>query len=210
MAFKSIFRAFRSAFKPGVMTLNPFTPTSADPPVYTGSNRNTDPLTDNFGNQWFRNADNPLVFFDESSPGTSLYGNLGFQRHSVFLDEQYGYIGQGPGDNGLPCALFKVWAWSGDGLTAWSAAPVYLHIYHGSQNLSGAPLANGSVPDFSVAVAIPPGLTSIDFGLGLPFNGTEGGGGISLYLSSTPDTLTLGPQGYIAANWAFYDITSMS
>lgn len=203
MGFNSILKAFRATLKPGVADLNEEATQTANYPVYSDS-ENGDPNSDNFGNQWVKDAGLPLAFRDQSNPLGLKDAAAIRQIWEYAATTDIMYIGQTIG-GGAPCALYQLIAFAGDPTVAWDADPIYLQL-HITNNGIAPPL--GRPAQFSMPVPRPPLLANYWPTVRTPFNSVSAfTGGIAIAFSSTPDNYTPGPVGSINANYAFYSYT---
>lgn len=197
MAFKSVLKAFRGAFKPGSRDTVPGTGTVDFQRV--GENENGDPLCDLFGSQWVRESTYPSPFRDESNQNSRVEGAPFKQLWERAFAADLMYIGQN-GGNGAPCALYNLQVQIGDPAIPWATSPYYVQLFTPN---NGVPPSGR--PDWCMPV-LREG-SSFSFGVNTPFNGVSGqGGGIAIAFSVTRDVFTSpgGVLGFINANWAFY------
>ena len=201
VSFKSVFKAFRAAAKPGM--LEPPPPSSPVHP-YGGqnlqSNENGDAVCDLYGSQWVRESTYPNSFRDSINPfGTTSEGVPFKQLWERAFAVDHLYIGQDSGV-GRPCALYNLDVQFGDPAIPWATSPYYVQLF--TPNNGVAPSGR---PDWCMPVAREG--SSYSFGVNTPFNGVSGtGGGIAIAFSVTRDVYTSpgGVLGFINANWAYY------
>lgn len=209
MGFKSLWRALRVSNKPGLQTgFDSFVVTPKNYAQYS-ENSNADPLCDQYGCQWTRDAGVPLGFRDTSNVSSASLGMLYKQIWETAVAVDHMFVGQGFA-GGAPCAVFKVAASFGDPAIPWDASPYYLQLFTPNNGVLPGP---GAIPDFVIPAPRPNeglGQAYFDFGVRTPFNGVSGlGGGVCLAFSVTPNVYTNpgGVLGQINVNWARYAYT---
>jgi len=208
MTFKSIFSAYRVNAKPGVKSLNNQDPNlPATGPQFT-DNENADPLCDEFGSQWVRDASDPRAFLDSSNENLSVLGTPQAQVWSFFPNflvpaETFYFVGQEAGGNGRPAAIYNLVAMAG----AAPAIPLFLQVF--TPNNGVAPI-NGAFPAFSMPIPALPDCAKWSFTVKTPLNGVSGlSGGFAIAASKTGDVYTAPLVGDLVTfqlnvNWAFY------
>jgi len=199
-AFKSVFKALRGAFKPGVYEQVPSAGSIKSFQVVQ-DNQNGDPVCDQYGSQWVRDGSLPSPFRDESNLFSRNEGVAFKQLWEIATATDFLAIAQG-GGGGEPCALYQLDVVFGDPAVPWATSPYYVQLFTPNNGVAPTP---GAIPDWSMPVAREG--SSYKFGARTPFNGVSGlGGGIGIAFSVTPNVYTNpgGVLGVINANWALY------
>lgn len=202
MSFASIKKVFRSWFKPGIGSFN-FAVVPPDPKTYPAyeNNEPADPLCDNFGNQWIRDANLPNPYTsNQSLDSTTVNAFLGVSRWEIFRDVDICYPGSVLGL--YPAGIFQVIVTAGDPAVTWDTSPLYLQMIRGFSAVN-PPTSGVSEPSFVMPLPRPPEAAIFDAGVRLPFVGAAAG--IAIALSSTRDVYTApggGLTGTFNVNYA--------
>jgi len=228
--FKSIADSFRAFKKPGSggdFTSNAILSDNQYVGPVVENNNNIDPLADNYGNQWVRDASDPQAYQDAGnlSSMSVMPTAQAWSRFPNFdVPQALGYwIGQatiafGDPPVGVPSALYDIrvsaFVTVGGVPQVWSASPLYLFIYAGpgvAGNNEGVYPVAGSFPSFSLPIPRPPEYLQYTPGVKTPLNAVNGlGGGFGLFLSSDPfvylQPAVVGESYFfgVDVSWAYY------